>query len=195
MAPQSSERIRNGTSEARHERAFLFVLWLTIGTTKSNIKQSKPLPDVKMNRQIVFDALEYLEKQFKHRAEGRENLTSAWDARAYFRLKLADERAEQFWVAYLDAQNRIIEVCQHSTGTISEARVYPREIARKALLCDAVSVILAHNHPSGHVSPSAADKKLTENIKDGLGLFGITTLDHVIVAGAATYSFAEYGEI
>lgn len=149
-----------------------------------------------MDNQIVVAALEYLEQQFKHRSEGRtESFTSAWAAQAYFRLKLADERSEQFWAAYLDSQNRIIDVCKHSIGTVNQTSVHPREIARKALLSDAVAVIVAHNHPSGNRCPSEADRSITKRIKDGLRIFDIQLLDHIIVAGADTYSFAEYGEI
>lgn len=78
-------------------------------------------------------------------------------------------------------------------GTLSQTSVYPREVVKAALANNAASVILAHNHPSGKADPSNADKTLTHALKQALGLVDIRVLDHIIVAGKNTYSFAEYG--
>jgi DNA repair protein RadC len=71
--------------------------------------------------------------------------------------------------------------------------VYPREVAREALRLNAAAVVLSHNHPSGHVDPSRADEHLTQTLKTTLQLLDVQVLDHVIVAGDATVSFAERG--
>ena len=80
-------------------------------------------------------------------------------------------------------------------GTINAASVYPREIAKKALQVNAAAIIIAHNHPSGIPTPSEADKRITAAIKKSIALFDINLLDHVIVGGGDTFSFAEKGMI
>ena len=76
---------------------------------------------------------------------------------------------------------------------MSQTSVYPREVALRALHHHAASVILTHNHPSGSVLPSAADKALTANLKSALGLLDVRVIDHIIVAQGASYSMAEEG--
>jgi DNA repair protein RadC len=71
--------------------------------------------------------------------------------------------------------------------------VYPREIVKAALAANAAAVIFAHNHPSGAAQPSQADELLTRNLKEALALIDVKVLDHFIVAGAHSLSFAERG--
>lgn len=122
-------------------------------------------------------------------------LGSPGDTRAHLTLRLATLQAEAFVVIFLDNQNRVIETRTMFTGTIDMCSVHPREIARAALQLNAAAVILAHNHPSGGLEPSAADRSLTDRIVEVLKLFDIRVLDHVIVAGMNTMSFAERGLI
>ena len=76
-------------------------------------------------------------------------------------------------------------------GTIDSASVYPREVVKEALRLNAAAVILSHNHPSGNPEPSQADRVLTKQLKEALGLVEVRMLDHIIVGGHATTSFAE----
>ena len=94
---------------------------------------------------------------------------------------------------FLDVRNKLIECNEMFRGTLLHTSVYPREIVKAALGNNAASVILAHNHPSGTVDPSNADKTLTRSLKQALGLVDIRVLDHIIVAGSRTFSFAEHG--
>ena len=71
--------------------------------------------------------------------------------------------------------------------------MYPREVVKEALRLNAAAVIFAHNHPSGNSEPSQADKVLTQRLKEALALVDVRSLDHVIVAGQHTVSFAELG--
>ncbi|KAG1213018.1 hypothetical protein G6F68_021815 [Rhizopus microsporus] len=80
-------------------------------------------------------------------------------------------------------------------GTIDSASVYPREVVKEALRLNAAAVIVSHNHPSGNPEPSAADRALTLQLKSALALVDVRTLDHIIVAGSLTTSFAERGLI
>ena len=79
------------------------------------------------------------------------------------------------------------------TGTIDGASVYPREIVREALLLNAKSIIVAHNHPSGILEPSNADKRITRRIIEACNVLDINLLDHILVSKLGAMSFAERG--
>ena len=99
-----------------------------------------------------------------------------------------------FCVLFLNTQHQLIACEEMFRGTIDSAQVYPREIAARALQLGARSMILAHNHPSGQAQPSMADKQLTQRIRDAMALLDIQLLDHIIIAGANSYSMAEQGD-
>ena len=115
--------------------------------------------------------------------------------RKYLSAKLADFEHEVFAVLFLDTQHRLIEYSELFRGTIDSASVYPRELVKEALRLNAAAVVVSHNHPSGNPEPSSADKVLTQRLKEALGLMEVRTLDHIIVAGSDTVSFAERGLI
>lgn len=120
-------------------------------------------------------------------------VTSPATVRSFLAMHLSGLEHEVFAVLYLDAQNRLVLFETPFRGTVNQTAVYPREIAKRALEVNAMGVVLAHNHPSGATEPSAADRNLTNVIRAALALFDITVLDHVIVAGDASLSFAERG--
>ena len=111
----------------------------------------------------------------------------------FLKLKLGFEEREVFAVMFLDAQNRLIEYAPMFYGTVYQTEVYPREVVKKALSLNAVSVILSHNHPSGKAVESEADKLLTKQLKATLKMVDVRVLDHIIVAGNKTLSFVEKG--
>lgn len=113
----------------------------------------------------------------------------------YLRGKIGFCDVEHFLVLYLNNQNHLIESVIESTGTIDAASVYPRNIAKRALELGACSVVLSHNHPSGICKPSQADRNITKKLQEGLRFLDINVLDHVIVSGGDSYSFAEMGEM
>lgn len=125
----------------------------------------------------------------------RSSLTRPAAAKSLFLNKLADSQIEIFAVAFLNAQNQLIEYIEMFTGTLDQAQVYPREIAKKALEIHAGAIIIAHNHPSGNPRPSLADIQITEKIKTALALFDIRVIDHIVVGHGTTESFAELGHL
>ena len=120
-------------------------------------------------------------------------LTSPQAVRDYLRLTLGGRAHEVFVVLYLDAQHRLLAVDELFRGTLTQTSVYPREVVKAALAANSAAVIFAHNHPSGVAEPSQADELLTRNLKDALALVDVKVLDHFIVAGNRTLSFAERG--
>ena len=113
--------------------------------------------------------------------------------RQYLSLRLFNLEAEVFMVLLLDARNRLIEARELFRGTLSQTVVYPREVVKAALLANAAAVIFAHNHPSGMPDPSQADRMLTDALRGALSTIDVRVLDHIIVAGSKTTSFAERG--
>lgn len=120
-------------------------------------------------------------------------LTSPGSVRDYLRLFFAGQEYESFVVLFLDAQNRLIEAKELFRGTLTQTSVYPREIIKEALRQNAAAVIFSHNHPSGVAEQSKADEMLTSSLKQSLSLVDVKVLDHFIVAGPSTLSFAEQG--
>lgn len=103
---------------------------------------------------------------------------------------------EQCWMVLLDSKNAIIELVCMSRGSISSASVYPREIIKKVLSAGAAAVILSHNHPSGNVTPSEEDIRLTREVHYALSSIGVTLHDHIIIgSGGSYYSMVEVGLI
>ena len=119
--------------------------------------------------------------------------TSPELVKEYLIAKLAGFEHEVFAALFLDAKHHLIQYVEMFRGTIDSASVYPREVVKEALRLNAAAVIFSHNHPSGHPEPSQADKILTQRLKETLALVDVRSLDHIIVAGQRTVSFAERG--
>ena len=120
-------------------------------------------------------------------------LSSPQAVRQYLRLAIGVRDVEVFVALFLTAQNRVLAVEEVFRGTLTETRVYPREVVRRALQHNAHAVIVAHNHPSGVAEPSAADRALTASLKQALALVDISLLDHFVVTGSHAESLAERG--
>lgn len=147
-----------------------------------------------MSKYVQFQAtFEMVRRALGEEMQSRDLLTSPEQVRDYLRLHLGALPHEVFMVMFLDAQNRLIHAEQLFSGTLSQTSVYPREVVKRALQHNAAAVIFAHNHPSGVTEPSTADEMLTRTLKDALGLVDIRVLDHFIVAGNQSLSFAERG--
>ena len=123
------------------------------------------------------------------------SLASPRATKEYLSLKLGTLEHEVFAVLFLDKRHRLISYAEMFRGTIDGASVHPREVVKEALKLNAAAVILAHPHPSGVAEPSHADELITSRLKDALDLIDVRILDHIIVAGGDTVSFAERGLI
>ena len=100
---------------------------------------------------------------------------------------------EVFAILFLDSQHRVIKFEELFQGTLDAASVYPREVVKAALACNAAAVILAHNHPSGLPEPSRADRSLTERLQVALATVEIRVLDHLVIGTEGRVSMAERG--
>jgi len=112
---------------------------------------------------------------------------------SFLTLKMAELKSESFCIMYLDTRHRLLKFEEVFQGTIDGASVYPREVVRRCLDHNAAAVILSHNHPSGEPEPSRADITITKRLTDVLALIDVQVLDHIVVGGMKTVSFAERG--
>ncbi len=108
---------------------------------------------------------------------------------------LAENTQEVFAVADLDGAHKVIEIREVTKGLINRTLVHPREIYRGAIVSNAASIILVHNHPSGNMEPSQEDIEITRRIKQAGGIIGIEVLDHIIITKGGFYSFLEEGKL
>ncbi|WP_440210006.1 RadC family protein [Actinobacillus pleuropneumoniae] len=124
------------------------------------------------------------------------NLFESSDAVVKFcTAKIGLSEREEFLVLFLDNRHYLIEADVMFLGTINTISVHPREIVKLGLKLNAAAVLLSHNHPSGKIEPSQADRAITQRIKQACELVDIRVLDHVIVAPDAYYSFVENYEM
>lgn len=112
-----------------------------------------------------------------------------------FVREMKDYDRERFKVIYLDNKNRIIGIENISEGTINAALIHPREAVKGAVLANATSVILIHNHPSGIPEPSQEDDIIITRLIEGFGLLGIDVADAIIIGKEGYYSYKEYGKL
>ena len=130
----------------------------------------------------------------KDRLTGKRYLHSSQDVIDYLSHSLRGLKKEVLSVVFLDSSHAIIDSTVVAEGTLTVNTVYPREIIKKALDFHAAALIIAHNHPSGSLQPSAQDIKLTKNLFMLCVSMQIQLLDHLII-GDGAYSFADNGLI
>ena len=104
------------------------------------------------------------------------------------------EHRECFIAIALDVKHRVLGVHVVSIGTLDRASVHPREVFLPMIMAQSAACIVAHNHLSGDPQPSAADRKVTDRLKDAGKLLGIQVLEHIIVCPKHIYSFCR-GEV
>lgn len=117
------------------------------------------------------------------------------NTKLYLTSRLRHYQREVFACLFLDTRHRIIEYEEIFWGTIDCASIHPREVVKRALQLNAAAVILAHNHPSGVVEASLADREITRRLIKALGLIDVRVLDHMIIGEGSVLSFAELGFI
>jgi len=102
---------------------------------------------------------------------------------------------EMFFIVFLNTRNRMLDYVVHTVGTIDSSAVYARDAIRSAVIHNASSIIICHNHPSGDPEPSACDKEITKALIAAFEIVGIRILDHVIIGDGRFFSFADAGLI
>lgn len=137
-----------------------------------------------------------LEMSRRHLAEhlSRDSvLENPQAVRDYLTALLRHEDHEVFGCLFLDAKYRALGFEAMFRGSIDTTNVHPRQVVKRALWHNAAALILCHNHPSGVVEPSQADRRLTLELREALALVDVQVLDHFVIGDGAPFSMAECG--
>ncbi|HEY0739820.1 MAG TPA: JAB domain-containing protein [Chryseosolibacter sp.] len=149
------------------------------------------------NEKTLFEVAEIqLTYKSKVKASLRPKITSSRDAYEILNRYWDEGKidfVEQFKVLLLNRANKVIGIYEVSTGTTVNTVADPRSVFVAALKSNAVAVIVTHNHPSGNLTPSEADKQLTKDLKEAGKFLHVPVLDHIIITSESYYSFADEG--
>lgn len=141
----------------------------------------------------IAAALELARRYTEEEVRAPEALGGAEEAYRFLKPRLRDLPHEVFAIIFLNQKHEVLAYRELFRGTIAASSVHPREVIKAALKENAAAVILCHNHPSGHVSPSPDDLRLTEDLKATLKHIDVRVLDHMILGGNGYFSFAREG--
>ena len=157
-----------------------------------SIRELKTIPGIGMVKAIQLKCLAEITKRMTKATRIREiSLSSASSVAAYYMEELRHEDREKLILSMFDAQCVLLGDEVISVGTVNASLVSPREVFLRALMKQAVHIILLHNHPSGMPLPSTQDKLVTRRIQEGGELLGIHLSDHIIIGDNQYFSFKE----
>jgi len=152
-------------------------LFLIPGIQKSDAIRIKAMFELS-NRKNIHEVLE------------KPKISNSKDVFLLFQ-HLSDCQYEEFWIVVLNKANRVIQQLKISEGGVTGTVVDPKKVFKLALDAYACSLILIHNHPSGNIQPSEADKAITDKLMNAGKLLDIAVLDHIIIGGKQYFSFAD----
>jgi len=141
----------------------------------------------------IVAALELGRRRREEEALERKKITSSSSVFELMQSIIGELPHEEFWIIYLNNSNKVLQKLQLSKGGITGTLVDSRLVLKTALQLGAVGLILTHNHPSGTLKPSQADKNITQKLKVAGESLDIKVLDHVIITEKAYFSFADEG--
>ena len=142
---------------------------------------------------IIVASLELGRRQKHQTVPVKPIIKSSNDVFLSMQPILGDLHHEEFWVLFLNNSNKVLQEKMMSSGGQTGTHIDIRLIFKTALEISAIAIILVHNHPSGKLEPSEADKQMTNNIKKGAETLSLKVLDHLIVTEKDYYSFADNG--
>ena len=141
----------------------------------------------------IAAALEIGRRMATEPAQRRDRIRGPADVFERLGPLLRDRKQEEFWVLYLDSQNRVLQDRRVTVGLLNASLVHPREVFAPAITHAAASIILAHNHPSGDPDPSPEDLDVTVQMVESGRLLGIPVRDHIVLGDTTFVSLLERG--
>lgn len=153
-----------------------------VGVGRAKIAQLKAVTELSKR---------YLAERF----ENRPYVESSADILKLLCQEMRDLDQEIFKVLLLNGQNHVLRIVEVAKGTLTTARIYPREVVKVALRHSAAALVFVHNHPSGAAQPSEDDKKITRNLVFACRPMGVKVHDHIIIGDDDNFSFADAGLI
>jgi len=159
---------------------------------KLSIKQLMQFKGIGEAKAVTIAAA--LEIGRRRRGEEAQKITKISSSKDVFELmqpSMGELPHEEFWIVYLNNSNKVMHSAQLSKGGITGTLVDVRLVMKQALELGTVALILAHNHPSGGLKPSEADKQITQKLKNAAAALDIKVLDHLIITQKDYFSFAD----
>lgn len=159
---------------------------------KLSIKQLMEFKGIGEAKAItIAAALELGRRRRGEEALEKKKITSSNSVFELMQPLIGELQHEEFWIIYLNNSNKVIQKNQLSKGGITGTLVDVRLVLKNALVVGATGLILAHNHPSGTLKPSEADKQITNKLKTAAESLDIKVLDHLVITENAYFSFAD----
>ena len=159
---------------------------------KLSIKQLMEFKGIGEAKAIsIIAALELGRRRRGEEALEKKKITSSSSVFELMQPVIGELQHEEFWIIYVNNSNKVIQKSQLSKGGITGTLVDVRLVLKNALEVGATGLILAHNHPSGTLKPSEADKQITQKLKGAAQSLDIKVLDHLIITEKAYFSFAD----
>ena len=185
---------RNESAVALSKRSLLSVNYNLNALGKLSLSQLMQFKGIGEAKAISIVAA--LELGRRRRVEEAVELVKITSSKVIFELMqpiIGELPHEEFWIVYLNNSNKVITKTQLSKGGITGTVVDIRIVFKMALEIGATSIVLCHNHPSGSLKPSEADKQITKKLKRAGESLEITILDHVIITETSYFSFVDQG--
>lgn len=166
------------------------------GVLEAPSKELRKIKGIGPVNSLTFRIIQEVAREFlKEKITEKTVFRSADEVFDYLYHSMRDLKKEVFKVLFLNSRNQIIDAEDMFEGTVNSSAVVPREIVERALKHNAVSLMFAHNHPSGSPEPSKADKDITRDLVLAGCTVNIKVLDHLIIGDNRYYSFAAHGII
>lgn len=145
-------------------------------------------------RNLVMAGVE-LYKRCNSKKNEKQQIKCSTDIYDIMHPYLCDNKTEECWAIFLNQSSRVTRKIRVSAGGYAMCPVDVRVILKEAILCEAVALIICHNHPSGNHMPSNEDDKLTTALRSASNALNINMIDHVIIVNDTYYSYADEGRI
>jgi len=163
------------------------------GLSVADFKQQKFKGVGKVKAIILAAAFEIARRLASSQKDISLPVTTPEDVAKIYIPQMRDLKQEVFMVLCLSSSNKIIQERTITKGLLNSSLTHPREVFREAILENAASIILLHNHPSGNLDPSREDIQITKQIVEAGKIIGISVHDHIIIAGDGFLSMMERG--
>ena len=161
------------------------------GVLEASIEELQEIAGIGPHNALGIKLVQEAARRFlKERIIDKPVYQSSQEIFDYLYHSMRDLKKEVFKVIYLNSRNQIIETADLFQGTVNSSAISPRQVIEGAIKHNAVSLIFAHNHPSGNPGPSQSDREVTRDLVYAAGVMQIKVLDHIIIGDNTYFSFA-----
>jgi len=157
------------------------------GIDRAHVEELLAIPGMGIAKTAQLKAAIEIGKRARRQTALPKDFSNSAEVVAYIRPRFEGQRQECFLSILLDGQNRLLAERLITEGIPTQATIYVRRVMEEALRVSASAFVVAHNHPSGHPSPSPADDKTTQELKQAAGLLDLVFQDHIIIGGGTSY--------